>query len=130
MSQFREMNGTIVLPRLKMEYEIELNDPLKALGMEVAFDPAKADLWGMIEEAKKGIINEGVQPYISKVKQKTFVEVNEEGTEAAAVTSVEEGITSIGPTFNMVVDRPFFFAIRDSKTGTILFMGVIVEPVL
>jgi serpin B len=68
---------------------------------------------------------------INEVKHKTFVEVNEEGTEAAAVTSVGIRATSAMPVdepFNMVVDRPFFVAIRDNQTGTLLFMGSIVEP--
>jgi len=59
------------------------------------------------------------------------VEVNEEGTEAAAVTSVQVGITSVQqprPPFQMVVDRPFFFAIRDTRTGMVLFMGAVYEP--
>jgi serpin B len=127
MSRFRKMKGTVRLPRFKMEYEVVLNDVLKTLGMEVAFDPVKADFGGILEDPKEVTI-EHQKLYVSKVKQKTFVEVNEEGTEAAAATSVEVGITSVEPTFSMIVDRPFFFAIRDNKTGTILFMGSIVKP--
>ncbi|MFQ5754140.1 MAG: serpin family protein, partial [bacterium] len=67
--------------------------------------------------------------YISKVKHKTFVEVNEEGTEAAAVTSVEVGATSVGPTgIAMRVDHPFVFVLRENHSQTILFIGKIVEP--
>ncbi|HEX9974843.1 MAG TPA: serpin family protein, partial [bacterium] len=68
--------------------------------------------------------------FIDKVKHKSFVEVNEEGTEAAAVTSVEIGVTSVGPgsPFVMRVDRPFIFAIRENHSGTILFIGKIVDP--
>jgi serpin B len=68
---------------------------------------------------------------IDEVKHKTFVEVNEEGTEAAAVTSVGVTLTSAPmpeSPFQMVVDRPFFCAIRDNQTGTVLFMGSIREP--
>ena len=65
--------------------------------------------------------------FISEVKHKTFVDVNEEGTEAAAVTSVEIGLTSAGP-WPIVIDRPFVFAIREDYSGTILFMGKIVDP--
>jgi len=61
--------------------------------------------------------------YISRVEQKTFVEVNEEGTEAAAATAVGIGVTS-GP-LAMVVDRPFVFAIRERLSGTVVFLGVI-----
>ena len=67
--------------------------------------------------------------YIMSVKHKTFVEVNEEGAEAAAATKVEMGVTSIGPQgIEFTVDRPFFCAIRDNKTGAVLFAGAIVEP--
>jgi serine protease inhibitor len=72
-----------------------------------------------------------VNAFISRVKHKTFAEVNEEGTEAAAVTSVEVSVTSVmqpRKTFRMVVDHPFFCAIRDNKTGTLLFMGSITDP--
>jgi len=68
--------------------------------------------------------------YINKVKHKTFIEVNEEGTEAAAVTSVEMKCTSVFPSFIMRVDRPFLFVIRENHSQSILFMGKIVEPLL
>ena len=69
--------------------------------------------------------------YINEVSHKTFVEVNEEGTEATAVTNVGiSGIVSVPPPpISFVVDRPFFFAIRDNQTKTVLFMGVVVDPV-
>ena len=120
MSKFHKMNGSIVLPRFKLEYEIVLNDVLSYLGMEVAFNPRQANFEGMCS----------IPPnvFIQEVKHKTFVEVNEEGTEAAAVTSVRMGLTSVRRTFRIIVDRPFFCAIRDNKTGAILFMGSIVEP--
>lgn len=123
MSQFKETKGDIVLPRFKLDYEITLNDALSGMGMGVAFEPDRADFSGMLQT--------GQRAFISGVKHKTFVEVNEEGTEAAAVTSVEVQTTSARierDTFRMVVDRPFFCAIRDNQTGTILFMGSINEP--
>ena len=103
----------IGLPRFKLEYEIDLENPLKALGMEVAFSKG-ADFSAMTP----------LPLWISLIKHKTFVEVNEEGTEAAAVTA--GGGTRGGVA--MIVDRPFFCAIRDDLTGAILFMGSIVEP--
>ena len=103
----------IMLPRFKLEYEIRLNDALETLGMEAAFDN-RANFDGMAP----GL-------FISEVKHKAFVEVNEEGTEAAAVTVVKIG--ECAPS-NFIVDRPFFFAIRDDWTGTILFMGIVIEP--
>ena len=123
MKSFSKTQGAIVLPRFKVEYEITMNDALKALGMEVAFDENRANF--------TGIFQGGQNAFISKVKHKAFAEVNEEGTEAAAVTSTEMVVTSMPAqrrTFRMVVDRPFFFAIRDNKTGSVLFLGSIVDP--
>jgi serine protease inhibitor len=108
----------VSLPRFTLEYELTLNDALKALGMEIAFDEALADFTRLY--APGGA-------YISEVKHKTFVDVNEEGAEAAAATSVEISLTSAGP-LPIVVDRPFVFAIRENYSGTILFMGKIVDP--
>ncbi|NEO29084.1 MAG: serpin family protein [Symploca sp. SIO3C6] len=120
MDQFRKRKGMIKLPRFKFEYDIQLNNALRALGMEVAFSP-RANFADMTFTPVA----------IDEVKHKTFVEVNEEGTEAAAITSI--GITRTSaetstPPFQMIVDRPFFCAIRDNQTGTVLFMGSIVEP--
>jgi len=120
INSFSKHELTIEFPKFTLEYELKLNDVLTALGMGIAFDPEQADF----TKIYKGPEN----AYISKVKHKTFVEVNEEGTEAAAVTSVEIGITSVG--LWMRVDRPFIFVIRENKSQTILFMGKIVEPTL
>jgi serpin B len=114
--------GDLQLPRFKMEYEKTLNDALKGMGMAVAFEPDRADFTGMRDERDL---------FLDKVHHKAIVEVNEEGTEAAAVTSVQVGITSVQqprPPFQMVVDRPFFFAIRDTRTAMVLFMGAVYEP--
>jgi len=120
MTRFTSRKGLIRLPRFKMQYDIELKDTLADLGMGVAFMD-NANFSGMSDS--KLLINE--------VKHKTFVEVNEEGTEAAAVTSVGstrlDSISLENP-FQMIVDRPFFCAIRDNQTGTVLFMGSIVNP--
>jgi serpin B len=123
MREFVQTQGDISVPRFRVEYEIGLNEALKALGMGVAFDPARANFTG-IAQASENV-------FISRVKHKTFAEVNEEGTEAAAATSVEMSVTSVmrpPKTFRMIIDHPFFFAIRDNKTGTMLFMGSIVDP--
>ncbi|MBD2522490.1 serpin family protein [Nostoc sp. FACHB-133] len=119
MTQFNKQKGFIRLPRFKTDYEVTLNDALKSLGMEEAFS-SKANFSGM-----------GKNFAISQVKHKTFVEVNEEGTEAAAATSVGIVATSLRDEpepFRMIVDRPFFCAIRDNQTGNVLFMGSILEP--
>lgn len=106
----------IGIPRLKMECGFGLVTPLKALGMRQAFSDAAADFSRMSAEAL----------FISDVKHKTFIEVNEEGTEAAAATSVEMKPTSEPP--HLVADRPFLFAIRDDKEGAVLFLGVVRDP--
>ncbi len=122
MSQFRDRPGTVKIPRFKLEADLNLNNTLKALGMAPAFDRNQADFSAMSTEPLA----------IDQVKHKTLVEVNEEGTEAAAATSVEMVFTSAppapAPPFNLVADRPFFWAIRDNQTGTLLFMGTVVDP--
>lgn len=119
VSSFSTMEGELGLPRFSFEYETSLNDALNALGMGIAFDENAADFSGMRPTPPS--------LFISEVKHKTFIDVNEEGTEAAAVTSVEVGVTSMPETFSMVADRPFFFAIADDMTGTILFMGSVLK---
>ncbi|MCH8146329.1 MAG: serpin family protein, partial [Gemmatimonadetes bacterium] len=106
------------LPKFTLEYEIELNDVLTALGMGVAFVENVANFSKM---------RQANDLFISSVKHKTFVDVNEEGTEAAAATSVGVGITSAGPA-PFLVDRPFLFVIRERFSGAIIFMGKILDP--
>jgi len=118
-AQFSSRELTLQLPKFKVEYEIRLNDVLAGLGMAVAFDPAGADFTKINPEG--GL-------YISLVKQKTFVEVDEKGTEAAAVTVVVIDRTSAGPLeILMRVDRPFVFLIREVTSDAMLFMGKIVS---
>jgi len=107
----------IELPKFKIEYEKELNDALKRLGMDIAFVEGRADFTNMSELGK--------YLYIDKVMHKTFILVNEEGAEAAAATSVGIEVISMPP--QMTMDRPFLFVIRDNHSGTILFMGKIIE---
>lgn len=107
------------MPKYRIEYETTMNDALKTIGMELAFTPHVADFSGMSPTNDL---------FISNVKQKTFINVDEKGTEAAAATSVEIVETSMPPT--MVVDRPFIVAIRERFSGAILFIGVIGEPSL
>jgi serpin B len=120
MQSFRVMPGDLKLPRFKVEWESTLNKTLAALGMGEAFS-GRANFSQMAKSSNT--------IYISEVKHKALCEVNEEGTVAAAVTSVRMGITSAAPPpFSMKVDRPFFFAIRDNQTGVILFMGSVTNP--
>ena len=121
ISQFREQEVFLSMPKFKLEYEKTLNNPLQSLGMGIAFAPGGADFSRM---ADLEILGRNL--YIGEVLHKSVVEVNEEGTEAAAVTSVGVRVTSAPPAF--IADRPFFFAIRDNETKTVLFMGIVVDP--
>jgi serine protease inhibitor len=112
---------SLYLPRFELSWERLLNDDLRALGMVDAFDAGKADFTAMYRAARE------VQLHVKKVKQKTFLSVDEKGTEAAAVTSVEVGVTS-APIVQIVrADRPFLLAIRERLSGTVLFAGLIVQ---
>ncbi len=115
---FREAHGDLGLPRFQSEYSADLKTSLSTLGMERAFNPDGADLSGL-----------AANTYVKDVKHKTLLKVDEEGAEAAGVTSMKAstfGIVVDG--FKMTMDHPFFCAIRDDKTGALLFMGVIVDP--
>jgi serpin B len=115
------------LPRWSATGDFELSAVLKALGMCDAFDPQRADFEGM---------SAGIQLYISEVIQKTFVDADENGTEAAAATAVVMSVPvmaeeTIGPPPEPVVfraDHPFVYVIRDVSTGAILFMGRVADP--
>jgi serine protease inhibitor len=124
MTAFKRQDGTLQMPRVKSESSAELKDALVALGMGVAFDDTRADFGGLFANTVPGLA-------IAKVKHKTFLEINEKGTEAAAATAVVVGATAVPPSgqpFTMIVNRPFFLAIRDDRSGAILFMGSIVDP--
>lgn len=120
-ASLQDKEGTVLLPRFQLEWGDSLNAPLKRMGMETPF------LSGLAEFSE---LAEGVLPgevFIKEVKQKTFVDVNEEGTEAAAVTSVEMGRDSASDRFTFRADRPFLFVIREKFTQTLLFAGVLVR---
>ncbi|MFD2131347.1 serpin family protein [Pseudogracilibacillus auburnensis] len=121
-AEFQEMNGIIKLPTFELEYETNLNEAFQLLGMELAFKKQDADFSKMIKE--------DAPLWIHEIKQKTYINVDEKGTEAAAVTSIEMRTESavVGDTFYMEVNRPFFMTITDNETDTILFMGVITNP--
>jgi serine protease inhibitor len=118
---FHRCRGALLMPRFKLEYDLKLKDILCALGMAEAFDPYRADFSDMC----------GIGVCITGVRHKTYIKVDEVGTEAAAVTEVECGPTSAPPecaSFLIDVDHPFLFVIRENRTNTILFMGKIVDP--
>ena len=115
----RKKEVLVYLPRFKMTHQFDLSDTLGDMGMAVAFTPA-ADFSGITT-------HEGL--FISDVVHKAFVEVNEEGTEAAAATGVAIRLTAMPtppPVFR--ADRPFVFIIKDNKTNSILFIGRIINP--
>ncbi|MCJ7811730.1 serpin family protein [bacterium] len=119
--RFLKTRGTLYLPKFTIEYKMLLNGCLSHLGMGIAFDPLQADFTK---------INRNGDLYISRVLHKSYVQVDEEGTEAAAVTAVEISLTSIGEPagFIMRIDRPFLFVIREHHSQTVLFMGKVVNP--
>jgi serpin B len=118
--QMMESDVVVVIPRFKMTRRFVLAPVLSSMGMSDAFVESRADFSGM----------NGQKPalFISDVVHKAFVEVNEEGTEAAAATGVGMRITSIAPTPQFIANRPFLFLIRENETGSILFMGRVADP--
>lgn len=125
MWTFAKTEGLVGLPRFRFEHSVELVSILANLGMAEAFDPERAQFGGM-----------ALPPppiYIGQVIHRALVEVNEEGTEAAAVTmgtlSLSAAMRSPTPRkFQMILDRPFFFAIRDDHSNMLLFMGAVNNP--
>ncbi len=115
MAGFSEDEVVLEMPKFTLEYGLTLNDVLTALGMGIAFDEERADFSGISEE----------QVWIDSVLHKTFVQVDEEGTEAAgvAVVVLEREV------LRMRVDRPFMFVIWERNSGVILFMGRLTRPV-
>jgi serpin B len=107
----------LLLPKVKLSYERTLNDDLTALGMQRAFIGNVADFTRMSPA--------GDQLYIDFVKQKTFVDIHEEGTEAAAATAVGVGVTSAPLVYDVRVDRPYLIVLRERLSGTVVFMGKI-----
>ncbi|MBQ9877493.1 MAG: serpin family protein [Bacteroidales bacterium] len=104
---------TITMPAFNMDYDVKLRDILAALGMPSAFNPFSANF--------SGITDDGI--YIDQVTHKTQVEVNESGTEAAAVTAVHFFLTSAPSPITFTADRPFIFAIRETSTNALIFVG-------
>lgn len=117
MSSLNLQEVFVQMPKFELEWDGLLKDPLIAMGMPAAFDPALADFSRMTPAA---------DAHISSVRQKTYMRVDEEGTEAAAATSVTVSLTSAGP--GIVVDRPYVLAIRERLSGTVLFLGVVRDP--
>jgi len=120
----QEGNIGISLPKFETRFENSLKDELTNQGMGVAFDPSNADFSRMNAEHQKNL-------YISEIMHKTYCRVDEKGTEASAVTSVEFTVTSapIEPDMHIVFDRPFVYGIVDTVTGAPLFLGIMENPI-
>ncbi|MCI0559337.1 MAG: DM13 domain-containing protein, partial [Nitrososphaera sp.] len=112
---------TVNIPKFKLETEYTLNGVLAGMGMPSAFDGTVADFSG---------ITDAERLYIQAALHKAFVDVNEEGTEAAAATGIVIGTTSVRETPLFRADHPFIFVIQDSETDNILFMGRVIDPTL
>lgn len=117
-SQLQDTKLQYAMPKFKFAYKQELKSLLKQLGMELAFTAGQADFTNIAD----------AELYIDSVLHKAFVEVNEEGTEAAAVTSVSVGVTSVPNYPYVILNRPFVFAIRENQTNEILFLGKVADP--
>lgn len=112
----------VEIPRWQYSYSIENMKPeLSSLGMGIAFS-GNADFSKMYNPDQ-------IRPYITKAIHKTYIKVNEQGTEAAAVTAIGIGYTSISPEpLIFKADHPFLYAIAEKQTGTILFTGIVNDP--
>jgi serpin B len=118
--RLRKQEVQVSLPRFKLNSQFQLVEVLKAMGMTRAFTPGQADLSGMSSEEEL---------LLSAVIHKAFVDVNEEGTEAAAATGIAVKATAaITEPAEFRADHPFAFLIRDNRTGSILFLGRLVNP--
>ena len=108
----------LYMPRFKYEFKTELKDVLSAMGMGIAFTPFAADFSNISEQ----------DLFISKVLHQTFIETNEEGTEAAAATVVMIELTSMPSEPEIKLDKPFIYIIRETSTNSIVFMGKTGNP--
>jgi serine protease inhibitor len=113
----------LAMPKFDIAYELQMNDILKSLGLTEAFDPDAADFSRLGESAYGNI-------FISEVYQKARIKVDEAGTEAAAVTEVQMGLTAapLEPAVELILDSPFFYAVVDLDSGLPLFMGIMDDP--
>ena len=118
-SQSREQRVNVYMPRFTFESKYILNENLKEMGMPTAFNPAAADFSGIADVE---------QLYIGLVIHQAFVDVNEEGTEAAAATGVGMDLTSMPMVKEFRADHPFIFIIQERETGNILFLGRVMDP--
>jgi serpin B len=126
LGQLMPTDVIVYLPKFEFDFGAGLVKPLQSLGMTDAFDMERADFTGMIEGSPREPL------YISDVLHKAFISLDEEGTEAAAATAViiteRGGPPPVTEPVEVRIDRPFLFAIRDTRTGTVLFLGRVMDP--
>lgn len=125
IAELSESDAPVQMPKFTLEWERPLDAYLEAMGMGIAFSAGRANFGGMLADDFDAAVP-GTDLYITRVKQKSFLAVDEEGAEAAAATSVGVGVTSAP--IPVVVDRPFLLAIRERLSGTIFFLGTITDP--
>jgi serine protease inhibitor len=116
ISGLEEREVFVMMPRFGLEKEADMKALLSALGLGIMFDPSRADFTSAVRE----------NVWVDLVQQRTFLEINERGTEIAIAIHISL-MKSAGPT-RFVADHPFFYAIRDNLTKTILFMGTVMDP--
>jgi serpin B len=119
LKQTSEQEKEVYLPKFEFKFDKSLVDELKALGMKDAFDDKLANLKGISEQEDL---------LVTAVMHKTYIKVDERGTEAAAVTGITVGTTSVGEDNSFRADHPFVFAIREKDTQAILFIGKVMNP--
>jgi serpin B len=121
LAGLKDSDVKLYMPKFRFEYSKDIKDNLKEMGMVAAFDPGQADF--------SGIYDQKIEPnnlFISHIVHKAFVSVDEKGTEAAAATGVVAEIESLPVLLR--IDHPFLFVIRDRQTGSILFVGRVLDP--
>jgi serpin B len=119
LGSLQHLTVDVALPKFRAESEFSLRDTLSGMGMPSAFKEGTADFSG---------IDDRRDLYLSQVVHKAFVDVTEEGTEAAAASGAVVGVVSYQPPQRFRADRPFAFVIRDTKSGVVLFAGRLVKP--
>ena len=124
IGKLTETKVEVALPRFKVRFDLALSDTLKAMGMKQAFNPGAANFSGMVDMG----MNSTPELYISEVFHEAFVQVNEEGAEAAAATGVVMAVRAMPTHPRFIANRPFLFAIRDTTSSQILFLGRVANP--
>jgi serpin B len=121
LAELNDSDVKLYMPKFQFEYSKDMKDTLKGMGMPAAFDPLQADFSGIYDRKI-----ESRNLFISHIAHKAFVSVDEKGTEAAAATGVVAEIESMPVMLR--IDHPFIFVIRDRQTGSILFLGRVLDP--